>query len=170
MITLRCTSRVLKRLGAVPSSTAITATNRLGDWYAGWVPLRRPLVMFMNERSLLVVLVHAAPIGTLLDRWLEATRELLVALEFPESEVKREIDAMRSPIIGATANRRILGCLNEATQMLKWMRARGDAARLRDAETFLADTMYSTIEYQHPRDLAREAFGLPWRARPSSVH
>ncbi len=68
MITLRCTSRVLNRLGAVPSSTAITPTNRLGDWYAGWVPLRRPLVMFMNERSLLVVLVHAAPIGTLLDR------------------------------------------------------------------------------------------------------
>ena len=124
MVTLRCTQRVLKRLRAVPSSTAITPTNRLGDWYAGWVSFRRPLVMFMNEQSLLVVLVHAAPIGTLLDRWLEATRELLVALAVPESKIDREIDTMKSPLIGATANRRILGCLNEATQILKWLHAR----------------------------------------------
>jgi hypothetical protein len=170
MITLRCTQRVLKRLGAVPSSAAVTATTRLGDWYAAWVPLRRPLVMFMNEQSLLVVLVHAAPIRSLLDRWLEATHEFLVALEVPESEVVREIDTMKSPVVGATANRRILGCLNEATQMLKWLHARHDAPGLRDAEIYLADTMYSTIKYQHPRDLALEAFGLPCRSRSSSLH
>ena len=170
MVTVRCTHRILKRLGAVPSSTAVTATNRLGDWYAGWVPGRRPLAMFMSERSLLVVLIHAAPISTLFERWLEATRELLLALELPYAEVDTEINAMHSPVIGATANRRILGCLNEATQTFKWLHLRNELARLRDAELFLADAMCSTIKYQHPRDLAREAFGLPRTSRPSSLH
>lgn len=51
MLTVRCTRRLLTRLRATPSSEAATPTTRLGDWYAGIVSLRKPLAIFMSERT-----------------------------------------------------------------------------------------------------------------------
>jgi hypothetical protein len=161
VVTLRCTQRVLKQLRIKPSSSVPQATARLGDWYAGWVARRRPLVMLMNERTLLVVLIPAAPIATLVTRCVAATRDLLLSMAVPDTEVAREIAAMESPVIATTADRRILGCMTEATLILRWLQSREDAPTLRDAEIYFADTMYSTIKYAHPRDLVHDAFGMP---------
>ncbi len=60
MVTLRCTQKLMRRLG-VPVKVATHApTTILGDWYANLIYARpRQIVLCMNERSLLLVLVAA---------------------------------------------------------------------------------------------------------------
>jgi hypothetical protein len=169
VLTLRCTRRVLTRFQATPSSEPATPATRLGDWYVGWVPRRRALLLFMNERTLLGVLVAAAPIATALDRWRQSTFDLLVALGIGADAAGDEVDAMRDVGFAATANRRVLGCLNEATQMMRLLRVDDHPRSLFDAELYLADTLYSTIGYRHPRDLVREALS-PTGTGPRGVH
>lgn len=170
MVTLRCTRRVLQRLKTLPSSAAVTPTTRLGDWYAGWVPERSPLLLAINERTLLSVVVAWAPSRTLIERWVTATGDLLLSLGIAPPDVEQELLGMRDVTIGATANRRVLGCLNEAIFMRSHLRRRDDVVSLHDESLALADMMYSTTRYQRPRDLVREAFGSAQRGGPGRVH
>jgi hypothetical protein len=169
VLTLRCTRRVLTRFKATPSSAPATPTTRLGDWYVGWVPRRRALLLFMNERTLLAVIVPAAPIATACDRWRQATFDLLIAFGVDAESAGSELDAMHDVKVAATANRRVLGCLNEATQVLRLLQVDDHPRRLFDAELFLAGTLYSTIGYRHPRDLVSEALS-PTGTGPRGAH
>lgn len=170
MVTLRCTRRVLQRLKTTPSSVAVTPTTRLGDWYAGWVPERSPLVLAINERTLLSVVVALAPSITLVERWVAATGDLLLALGIAQSDVEQELLAMRDVTIGATANRRVLGCLNEAIFMRSHLRRREEIVSLRDESIALADMIYSTTRYEPPRQLVRDAFGSGEPRAPRLIH
>ena len=65
MFRLRCTKKLLARLHTSPVTSGADPTTRLGDWYANL--LFRPggqVVLFVNERSLLPVLVLASPAST----------------------------------------------------------------------------------------------------------
>lgn len=168
MVTLRCTRRVLQRLKTTPSSVAVTPTTRLGDWYAGWVPERSPLILAINERTLLSVVVALAPSTTLIERWVAATGELLLALGIGPADVEQELLAMQDVTIGTTASRRVLGCLNEAIFMRGHLRRREDVVSFHDESLALADMMYSTTRFQPPRELAREIFGIA-RGEPAVV-
>jgi hypothetical protein len=165
MLTLRCTPKVLKRLGATPSSAAITPTTRLGDWYAGAVPHRPPLVLFVNEPTLLPVLVAATPNSTLLDRWRDGLADLLRDWQVPDTLVAAELDAMHDVTIGTTASRTVLGDLEHATRLLRTFSCRATPAGLLDAEHRLAELLYADGRCAHPRDATRTVFGLR-RARP----
>jgi hypothetical protein len=60
MFTLRCTRKLLKRLGTKPSSEVVEPGTVLGDWYANLLHLRpQQPVPVMSERSLLCVVVPA---------------------------------------------------------------------------------------------------------------
>lgn len=170
MLTVRCTRRLLTRLRATPSSEASTATTRLGDWYAGIVPLRKPLALFMNERTLLVVLVPLAPSVSLIARWKLRLKGLLERLDVPDAAIVEEIAACEPVVLATTANRRVLGCINEAVQILRLLRVTDDAASLREHEDRLADAIYSTTQYQRPSDLLLELFAMPARSRHLGLH
>ena len=64
MITLRCTRKLLERLGIPPHTNGnVEPTNALGDWYANLIRVgRESLVVAMSERSCLMVLLPARDI------------------------------------------------------------------------------------------------------------
>jgi hypothetical protein len=158
VFTLRCTRKLLRRLGATPSSEAIAPTTVLGDWTANLLYTRsQQLVLAMNERSLLCVLVPAAPGERLGVRLREAVAELLLEIGVPAGAVKTEVQAMEPMAIGATASRAVLGCMNDAAFQLSHRRAPG--VSLRDLGLQLADNIYSLTDYQQPRHRALELFG-----------
>ena len=104
MYTLRCTRKLLKRLGAQPSSEAVAPATVLGDWYANLLFTRpQKLVLAMNERSLLCVLVPAAPDDQLGRRLRDAVSKLLLAIGVPAAAVTAEAASMESMAIGATS-------------------------------------------------------------------
>jgi len=76
MVTLRCTQKLLRRLGVSTKAETPQPTTVLGDWYANLVYSRpHQLVLCLNERSLLAVLVSAREGKSLDARFREAVVE-----------------------------------------------------------------------------------------------
>lgn len=60
MLTIRCTQKLLLRVGVSPKVQTISPTTVLGDWYANLIFTRpQQLVLCLNERSLLFLLLPA---------------------------------------------------------------------------------------------------------------
>lgn len=126
-------------------------TNVLGDWTAQLV-VRAPedLVFCMSERTLLVVIVPARDALSLPKQVRSAASELLLALNIPSASVDAELAQMAAIEVGATNNRKVLGCLTEAIVEFKTMEASRRFRTLRDAELHLAENAHSTVGYLQP--------------------
>ncbi len=162
MYTLRCTRKLLRRTDETPSSEAVTPTTVLGDWYANLLYLRpQQLVLAINERTLLCVLVPAAPAATVAERLRLEVGGLLRDIGVPAAKVAAELAAMEHVAIGATASRAVLGCMNDAVKQLEFYpRGAGGAVDLRAASLHLAENIYSLTEYARPWVKALELFGV----------
>jgi hypothetical protein len=142
---------------ATPVETVPAATNALGHWYATLVTHRRVnLVHAISERSLLSVVLPASPFNSLTERFPFALAELLRALGAPDEQVSAEIAATVPMSVAATANRKVLGCLNQYVFELECFREEEPDANILDCELWLAENTSSAIKYRHPSALALE--------------
>lgn len=158
-MTLRCTRKLLRKLRTPAPLVATRADTVLGDWYAGYYDARpQPVVLCLNERSLLTVLLAFGDAGSLVSGFRQAVLDLLTRIGVPGDAISAERDAMLEIAIGPTANRRVLGCLNEAAFAVSaefdWMHER----YFGDHENHLNRLIYSTTQYRPPQELARELF------------
>ena len=114
MFTLRCTQKLLHRGLEKAASADVAATTLLGDWYAN-VLVRRPqhLVLCVSERTLLPVLLPAKDARSLPLRLAEALGSVLGHLGIEPDAVEKERAEMRVARVGRTANRSVLGSLND---------------------------------------------------------
>lgn len=120
MFTLRCTQRLLKRLNVAPSDVAAEPTTRLGDWAANLIHLGRlQLVLAVNERTLLPVLVAAAPSATLVPRLRVGVRQVLGSLGVDRAHVEEEDAEMEHAIVSKTANRQVTGVMVDFAFLLE---------------------------------------------------
>ncbi len=154
MFTLRCTQKLLARLRAPLEPGALPPTTRLGDWYANLLFERGgQLVLFVNERSLLPVLVTAKESRTLVDRFRESLGEVLGRLGVGVDAVKRELGEMDDVRFGKTASRQVLGSMTDFAFMVE---ARDRHVSLIDDSLWLAGTPCGPIRMERPRDVAVE--------------
>jgi hypothetical protein len=159
MVTLRCTQKLLRRLGVPAKVETLPPTAVLGDWYANLVYTRpHQLVLCMNERTLLVVLVPARESPSLGARFRDAVVAHLTRLGVPPAAVEAEAHAMFEVGFGPTANRSLLGCLREAAFALAFELQRERFSSLAEIEVYFSEYIYSTTKYRYPRDLALELF------------
>jgi hypothetical protein len=96
MLTIRCTQRLLKRLGIKPDPNPPASTTKLGDWYANllYTP-RGQFILCTSERSLLSVLVTAKDARMLLPGKLPlALGAFLMNLGVPFDAIRAEISEM----------------------------------------------------------------------------
>lgn len=113
MVALRCTRKLLARLGSTAEAPALAATviesspgdtPRLGDWYANLMLVaRRPLVLCVAERSLFAVILPLKEARTFVARWRSAVEARLLALGIPADLVAGELAAMAAVAIGPTS-------------------------------------------------------------------
>jgi hypothetical protein len=96
--------------GAAPDEASTTA---LGAWYATLLRWRRPVALLVNEPTLLPLLMPLAPARTLLDRIPGAVTDLLAAHRLPAPFIDAERAAMAEVRLAPTANRSVVGVLNE---------------------------------------------------------
>ena len=157
MITIRCTKKLLRRLGAsrpvanLPADVA--PTTRLGDWHAN--VLYRPeaeLVMFVNDRSLLPIVVQARPTDIVAVRFVEALATTLLHLGASPRVVEAEIAEMTVVQLGPTRSRQILGSMNDFFRMFDYPAEPG--CTLIDAALELAEAPCGPIGMQRPQDVA----------------
>jgi hypothetical protein len=111
----------MKRLRPSLSTSSMESTTRLGDWYANLVHVGRlQLVLGVSERTLLPLVLPAAPIGTLVPRLRVGAAQLLRALGIAKEDIAREDAAMDDVAYGKTANRQVLGIMVDFAKALEF--------------------------------------------------
>jgi len=112
MFTLYCTKKLLDRIGH-PVTVPEPASTHLGNWYATALLWKPQMALMVNERTLLPVLLPLAPAASVGRRFPEALKGLLKALDLPAEFIESEIEGMGDPVYSKTANRSVVGVMNE---------------------------------------------------------
>jgi len=155
VIVLRCTARLQKRLKLPKLAEPGPSTTALGDWYGNVFNLgRQPLVILTSERSLLSVVLPARGLDDLPARFPIALMKLLLRLGVPGAAIDRELGQMNEVVYGATRNRRVLGVMNDAVMIIKYVASTRPELGLQDFEDDIAKTPYRPLPDCYPRDVA----------------
>ena len=159
MMTLRCTQKLLRRVGGTAKADTPPPTTVLGDWYANLLHTGpEQLVLCMNERSLLVVLLPARDFRNVGPRFRGQVASLLTRIGVPAPAVAAEEQGMSQLAFGPTANRKVLGCLNEAMFALSYELDSPRFDSIAALEDYFSEYIYSTTKYRRPKELALELF------------
>jgi hypothetical protein len=158
MFNLRCTAKLLRRLKCVPGASA-TSTTRLGDWYGNLFSVgRQQYAMFTSERSLLTVVMPAREIEALAERLSRALRMLLKELRVASTLIDEEIGQMEVCAITATANRSVLGSMNDLIFQAKFYLGGSKQLSLAELQQRLANTPMKLLDYRFASEAASELF------------
>jgi len=122
MSTLRCTRKLLDRLG-VPhdADSDVAPNNPLGDWYANLIRVGHDqLVIAVNERSTLTLVLPARDIRhSLVPAMLRMLATLLRDIGVPQEVAEREVAAMQPMALARTASRSMLAVMNDRARMVE---------------------------------------------------
>ena len=112
MLILPATARLRERLG--PSTLGDEQpTTLLGQWYATDLRWRPQVALLVNETTLLPVLMPLAPSATLPSRAADEIATVMAAHGAPDTIIDTEREHTRDWRIGPTANRSVVGIMNE---------------------------------------------------------
>lgn len=120
MTALRCTAKLLARVGP-PREVTAPSTTILGDWYACPLAIgHQRFVLLISEHSRLPVLMAGRELKHLTDNFPDALAAVLWGLGINAATIQHEVEATREAVIAKTNSRSHLGTLNDFSFMLKW--------------------------------------------------
>lgn len=125
------------------------STTLLGPWYATAVFWKPQIALFVNERTLLPVLMPLAPAATLLARFPQQLAVVLAAHQTPEAFIEAEAQRMRDWRLAKTANRSVVGIMNEFTCLADAHHDADPGRDLLDLSVQLATTPCSPLYGKH---------------------
>lgn len=111
--------------------------------------VRAHYVLAISERGLLPVVLPAAPIGTLVPRFVDGATDMMRAIGVPEDALTRERREMDVVSIGRTASRQMLGMITDFGRLLAGYL---DGRSCLDASLRLAETPCSPLGMEYPRE------------------
>ncbi len=115
MLILRATKQLLDRIGGPRLGAGEQSTTQLGQWYATALRWRPQVALLVNEPTLLPVLMPLARAATLPSRAGDHIATVLAAHGVPGSIITAERERMSQWRTAATANRSVVGVMNEFT-------------------------------------------------------
>jgi hypothetical protein len=124
MFTLHCTKKLLERVRPEIEAPS-NATTQLGNWYATALFWKPQMALLVNERTLLPILMPMAPAATLAKRFPAALKAVLQALYMPAEFITAEVAGMNDVVYAKTANRSVVGMMNEFAFLAEAFRDRG---------------------------------------------
>jgi hypothetical protein len=148
VLIVRATRKLLGRLGRPAVRGGEHATTLLGEWYATALPWRPQVALLVNETTLLPVLMPLAPAATLLSRIPDQIAAALCVHGAPASLVEEEVRRMGDRRVGPTANRSVVGIMNEFTHLADAWRG-GPSADLSALAVRLAATPCGPLYRRH---------------------
>lgn len=156
MYTLHCTQKLLDRIKQPVVDVPPAPTTSLGNWYAHamfWTP---QVALLVNERTLLPVLMPLAPAATLQARFPSHLAAVLRELGASNQFIAIEVDAMIEAAIAKTANRRVLGTMNEFAFLADRYREYSESPDLLALSIKLSDTPCGPLKGNSPARVLRE--------------
>jgi hypothetical protein len=115
VLIVRATRKLLDRIGPPNLDEGEQSTTLLGQWYATAMFWKPQVALFVSEPTLLPVLMPLAPAATLLARFPHQLAAVLAAHGTPAAVIDEEQRQMRDRRLGKTANRSVVGIMNEFT-------------------------------------------------------
>ncbi|MEA2024533.1 MAG: hypothetical protein U9N79_09625 [Actinomycetota bacterium] len=110
---IHATKKLLDRVNRPVLPAVSEPATILGNWYANALFWKPQVALLVNERALLPVLMPLAPANTLSDRFPEALERVLKALGVSPAFIEAEVAAMADARYAKTANRSVIGIMNE---------------------------------------------------------
>jgi len=159
MYTLHCTKKLLDRVGLPAMSAAQPPTTVLGNWYATALFWRPQVALFVNERTLLPVLMPLAPATTLPKRFPRELATLLAMHQADQVFIAAEVASMSEVSVAKTANRSVVGTMNEFAFLAAVYREHMGTSDLLTISMRLAETPCSAIKHNSPSELIKEVLG-----------
>jgi hypothetical protein len=117
MLIVRATKKLLDHTNPPRAGERDHDTSVLGPWYATALFWRPRLALLVNERTLLPVLLPLAPVRTLPARIPEEIAAVLDAHQVPKTFIADELPNMQDCRFATTANRSVVGIMNEFTKL-----------------------------------------------------
>jgi hypothetical protein len=163
---LRCTRKLLDRLGPAASPKGGTSTTRLGDWYGNTLRLgRRQALIFISQRSRLPVLLPIGDSRRLSVAFPDAVATALTRQGIPRAAIAEELANMEALAFDRTESRSHLGTINDFSFGAQVSEERTPGRSLDEIAGWLAETPIIAIGGASPGQLTRDAFGLAPRPR-----
>ncbi len=107
------TKKFLDRAGRTTGAPTDRSTTALGSWYATALFWKPQVALFVNETTLLPVLIPLAPAAGVVGRFPAALEVVLRAHDVSDAFVAAERAKMREHRLAKTANRSVVGIINE---------------------------------------------------------
>ena len=149
MLIVCATRKLLDRVGPPSLSEGEQSTTLLGQWYATAVFWKPQVALFVNEVTLLPVLMPLAPAATLLARFPGQVATVLAAHGTPDTVISPELQQMRERRTAKTANRSVVGIMNEFTYLAETYRGDTPAPDLLGLAMRLATTPCGPLYDKH---------------------
>ena len=159
LYSLRCTKKLLKRIGAPPSGNVLAPTTVLGDWYAN-ILFAKPqqLVLCISERTLLPVVLPAKQPAGLPERLRVELPRMLQLLGVSSQAIAEELEQMRQHQIEPTQSKSALGSLNDFMYHLSWGLKDHPGLSLLEHSLRLAEIPCKPLEYSFPVEATASLF------------
>lgn len=149
LFSVHATKKLLDRVGQPIAESVSEPTTVLGDWYATVLFWKPQVGLLVNERTLFPVLMPLAPAATLIDRFPDALRETLEAGGIAPDFIEFEVAAMGNGRYAKTANRSLVGIMNEFTYLAQVHRAHRGVNDLVALALYLSTTPCGPLYKRH---------------------
>jgi len=149
VLIVRATKKLLDRIGPPNLGEEEQSTTWMGQWYATAMFWKPQVALFVNEPTLLPVLMPLAPAATLLARFPQQLAAVLAAHGTPDTVIDEEQRQMRDRRIAKTANRSVVGIMNEFTYLTEAYRGDSPAPDLLALAMRLAATPCGPLYSKH---------------------
>lgn len=139
------TKKLLDRVKPAMRPTSTKATTYLGNWYATALFWKPQVALLINERTLLPVLIPLAPATDLAQRFPQHLASVLLAHGTPYELIEHELTAMHDFQYDKTANRSLVGMLNQFSYLAEGYRDYKQTTDLRWLSLKLSETPCSPL-------------------------
>ncbi len=144
------------KLDKEPLKESDPSTTALGDWYATVIYKgRQPLILAVSDRSLLSLLMPARELDQLPGHLTRTLIEKLQRMGVPETTIRQEVSKMDPVVYAKTANRSVLGSMNDFTDMVKFTHHIRTDWDLLDWMDYLDNVPCKPIGYKYPSEIAK---------------
>lgn len=166
------TQRFRDRVSGAAGGVDDESSTLLGPWYATLLRWSPAVALFVNQSTLLPALIPMAPARTLLRRLPTAVSDVLAAHHVPQVLIDAEVIKMADVRVEPTANRSVVGVMNEFGYLAEAARD-GYVDDLLGLSVHLAGTPCSPLYRRHvspDRELAAlvAEHAARWLQRPVS--
>jgi len=126
VFSIHATKKLLDRVNRPVLPAVSEPATILGNWYANVLFWKPQVALLVNERTLLPVLMPLAPAATLSERFPEALEPVFESLGVALAFIEAEIGAMADVRYAKTANRSVIGIMNEFKYLAEVYRSHRD--------------------------------------------